>query len=192
MVHVRVGDTVHRFIPLLMWQDKPHIVRAGHLLQFVYGGGGPVDCAPPPLGKFTEDTLGQHQLRSIVSSGMAQHAEYGTYILDQGTAVVFHLSGRKLRASDDSEDLGDVCSGRGPVTFSQDTARSMASAPDGRAAAGFVRGAETWVATAHAVGLERASCPLEPSKTHKFKGRCFLCGAKGHSKTFCPVATAPK
>ena len=216
-----------QFVPLLMWQDKTHLIRTAHLLEFVYEDKGTCgeqrsSCPPPPLGKFTEDTLGQHQLRTIVDQGMDVHATYGTYILDQGAAVIYHLSGRKVQVNstgcvgpantnDTYAMLGssttttcatststDVSSGEEPrVRFVQNVARSAAcSAPDapapnqqgGKGSVGFARGAETWTAEVEIAGgltLGPVKPRDQPSTTHKFKGRCFRCGRKGHSKTFC-------
>ena len=190
------GGAPRRFWPLLLLQDKPHLASAAYLRDFVYGEE---HC--PPVGGFPEDGLGQVQLADIRANGMAAHARYRTFVLDQGSAVTYHISGRKMRAAPPCA-AGGGASGAKATPDAPDAAPAAAdgaclvactvlgeaaSPPEGadRGAhpAGFVRGA-AW-GSAVVAGLDRVRAPAAAG-TRPFRGRCFACGQKGHSKDHCP------
>mmetsp|Transcript_1394 Transcript_1394/g.1814 ORF Transcript_1394/g.1814 Transcript_1394/m.1814 type:complete len:304 (-) Transcript_1394:190-1101(-) len=76
-------------LPLIQWYDSTHICLTKHYTQFVYRG----DLVKK--GGFVEDKLGQKQLADIRKTGLEAHAEYGTYVLDDGIhqPIVSHLDG---------------------------------------------------------------------------------------------------
>jgi len=83
-----------RAMPLLQWYDSAHIGRTDYYRSFVFG--------PRQLvarGGFIEDKLGQQQLKDIRSHGLNAHAEYGTFVLDDGRdePIVAHVDGRDSR-----------------------------------------------------------------------------------------------
>ena len=121
--------------------------------------------------------------------------------LYQGSAVTYHLSGRKVRAAPPCA-AGTEVSGAEAAPDTPDAAPPAADGaclvactvlgeaappPEGadRGAhhAGFVRGA-AW-GSAVVAGLDRMRTPAAAG-TRPFRGRCFACGQKGHSKDHCP------
>ena len=119
----------------------------------------------------------------------------------QGSAVTYHLSGRKVRAAPPCAAGGEIPGAKaapdtpGAATPAAHgacrlacTGLAEAAAPAegaGRGAhlAGFVRGA-AW-GSAVVAGLDRMRTPAAAG-TRPFRGRCFACGQKGHSKDHCP------
>ena len=49
-------------------------------------------------GSHLEELLGEKQLHDIIARGAAAHKDYGTYVLDQGIEILYHLSGRRAVA----------------------------------------------------------------------------------------------
>ena len=129
-------------------------------------------------------------------------------MLDQAAPVTYHLSGRKVRA-DTSGAVRSSGTGTEPVRWpphaTQAASRSttdvaMQALPCDRHVPGadFIRGAVFGHAVvpglAPARGAERSDAqgqsPLRADGQFgekRFKGRCFVCGKKGHSKTHCPA-----
>ena len=119
----------------------------------------------------------------------------------QGSAVTYHLSGRKVRAAPPCAAGGEVPGAKAaPDTPGAATPAAhgacrvactgLAEAPPppegaerGAHHAGFVRGA-AW-GSAVVAGLDRVRAPAAAG-TRPFRGRCFACGQKGHSKDHCP------
>jgi len=188
-----------RFLPLLLLQDKPHLASRSYLLDFVYG---PENA--PPIGCFPEDSLGQRQLADIRANGVARHGQYRTYVLDQGRAVTYHLSGRKVIAAPDEggvvQDATPRPAGEAIVAWGERVQQPVQheAAADG---AGFARGA-TW-SDAVVAGLGQKQAARSSTQRSRFwtvnergiicsaggrpfRGRCFACGQKGHSKEYCP------
>ncbi len=173
-----------RFLPLLMLQDKPFLAQRQWLCDL---------CSATPKGKFPEDTVGQKQLNDVRANGLpsrAAHRLYRTYVLDQAAPVTYHLSGRKVRA--DTSGLA-----------SSSTSVAMQALPraDHVLGTGFVRGAVFGHAAVPGLapaenGDARIETPLgsdgKPARTKRFKGRCFICGKKGHSKAHCPSSDLPE
>ena len=120
---------------------------------------------------------------------------------NQGSAVTYHLSGRKVRAAPPCAAGGEVPAAKvAPDTPGAATPAAhgacrvactgLAEAPPppegadrGAHHAGFVRGA-AW-GSAVVAGLDRVRAPAAAG-TRPFRGRCFACGQKGHSKDHCP------
>lgn len=119
----------------------------------------------------------------------------------QGSAVTYHLSGRKVRAAPPCAAGGEASGAKaapdtpGAATpAAHGTCRvactGLAEAPPppegadrGAHHAGFVRGA-AW-GSAVVAGLDRVRTPAAAGN-RPFRGRCFACGQKGHSKDHCP------
>ena len=126
---------------------------------------------------------------------------YPTLSSYQGSAVTYHLSGRKVRAAPPCAAGGEVPGAKvAPDTPGAATPAAhgacrvactgLAEAPPppegadrGAHHAGFVRGA-AW-GSAVVAGLDRVRAPAAAG-TRPFRGRCFACGQKGHSKDHCP------
>eukprot|EP00440_Ansanella_granifera_P059449 gb/GFBE01064436.1/.p1 GENE.gb/GFBE01064436.1/~~gb/GFBE01064436.1/.p1 ORF type:complete len:341 (+),score=48.35 gb/GFBE01064436.1/:1-1023(+) len=83
-----------RFIPLIYWHDSTHFASTAYYREFVFGKRNLVS-----RGGFIEDKLGQQQGYDLRMLGWASHAEYGTWLLDDGapppTRLVGHLDGKK-------------------------------------------------------------------------------------------------
>ena len=75
--------------PLLQWYDSTHVCSTAHYRDFVYRGG------LVKKGGFVEDKLGQFQLADIRENGMAAHAKFAQFVLDDGVQapIVAHLDG---------------------------------------------------------------------------------------------------
>ena len=120
----------------------------------------------------------------------------------QGSAVTYHLSGRKVRAaplcaaggkSPRAKAAPDTPGAATPAAHGacRVACTGLAEAPPppegadrgAHHAGGFVRGA-AW-GSAVVAGLDRVRAPAAAG-TRPFRGRCFACGQKGHSKDHCP------
>lgn len=92
-----------RFMPMIMWLDSTHFASTDYYRNFVFGPRKLVS-----RGGFIEDRLGQQQGNDLREIGWKSHAEYGTWLLDDGhpppTRLVGHLDGKKflLRAERDA------------------------------------------------------------------------------------------
>lgn len=178
-----------RFLPLVMLQDKPFLAQRQWLCDL---------CSATPMGKFPEDTVGQRQLNAVRAHGLqerAVHRLHRTYVLDQAAPVTYHLSGRKVRAGTSGVD-------------SCTTSVAMQALPRGAnvLGTGFVRGAVfghaavAGLAARETDGDAKIKTPLcsgghpvgQPARVKRFKGRCFICGKKGHSKAHCPTIDLPE
>lgn len=95
-----------------------------------------------------------------------EHLRHGTFFWDVGAEVVYHLSGRKLLAVDEDAE---------------------AERPEG------LYGVATATATFTSVAADRtmyiAGLALSKAKgqSGRFKGRCYVCGERGHSKSNCSM-----
>lgn len=93
-----------RFIPLIMWHDSTHFAQTEYYRHFVFGERNLVS-----RGGFIEDKLGQQQGLDLRTLGWASHAEYGTWLLDDGvpppTRMVGHLDGKHFLVQAEKEAL---------------------------------------------------------------------------------------
>lgn len=84
-----------RLIPLIMWHDSTHFASTAYYRSFVFGERNLVS-----KGGFIEDKLGQQQGVDLRTVGWSSHAEYGTWLLDDGAApptrMVGHLNGKRF------------------------------------------------------------------------------------------------
>jgi hypothetical protein len=83
-----IGDAVAlRLIPLLQWYDSTHICNTEYYRKFVFGWRGPKGKGQQLVvkGGFIEDKLSQVQLTEIRKHGIDAHADWGTFLLDDGT-----------------------------------------------------------------------------------------------------------
>ena len=114
---------------------------------------------------------------------MGAHAKYGTWVLDEPTPAIYHLSGRRALASASSSHASP--SERGEA--------KAAPVLDAASLAGSNSGSQSFVAAVD--GLQPpgpAAAPIGSgsegqSPTYKFRGLCFHCDQKGHSFKFCPA-----
>ena len=82
-----------RLLPLLQWIDSTHIASADYYRRFVFS-----TSPRRTKGNFIEADLGQQQAQDIREGGLAAHAPYGTWLLDDGvTGAVAHCDGRNFR-----------------------------------------------------------------------------------------------
>jgi len=77
-------------IPLIFWYGRSHITYSNYVRSH---------CLNRHLakGSHLEELLGEAQLHDILSRNMAAHKEHGTYVLDQGKEILYHVSGRRAR-----------------------------------------------------------------------------------------------
>ena len=99
--------------PMLYWYDKTHICSTDYYRRFVFAPGS------VKRGEFIEDCVGQRQLAAIRQHGMAAHAEYGVYLLEderqgvQDDVCIRHLHGRKFMTDVQRKARGFPLAGRG-------------------------------------------------------------------------------
>lgn len=152
-------------VPQLLWYDKPHVCRTEHYRQVVLPAAR-MDVCQNPERRFGVDQMWPRLLKA--DDLEKEHICYGTFFWDVGVEVVYHLSGRKLKAEGDA--TGE------PLLF-----------------VGQLRGEATTTATFTAVAAQRTmevtglSAPEPKGHMGRFKGRCYLCGEKGHSKSHCKL-----
>jgi hypothetical protein len=84
-----------KLVPMVQWYDSTHVASTAYYRRFVFDRR----AKRVAKGGFIEDKLGQQQLKVILERGMAAHASYGTFILDDGNPepVVSHLDGHDPR-----------------------------------------------------------------------------------------------
>ena len=179
-------------VPLVFWYGRSHITYSDYVRSY---------CLNREIakGSHLEELLGEKQLHHILKNGMESHKAFGTYVLDQGKEVLYHMSGRRVRAADDSDEQNKesrsttdnpitntdiVPSTKTPRTPQQPLEGSYTTARETRAKVpglAFVCDEEEQT--------DRKNRKTPGSKK-PFKQRCFHCGVKGHSKKFCPVRLA--
>ena len=99
--------------PMLYWYDKTHICSTDYYRRFVFAPGS------VKRGEFIEDCVGQRQLAAIRRHGMAAHAAFGVYLLEderqgvQDDVCIRHLHGRKFMTDAQREARGFPLAGRG-------------------------------------------------------------------------------
>jgi len=103
---VRVKHLKDPLLPLVFWYGRSHVTYSDYVRSHCLNR----ELAP---GSHLEELLGEKQLHDILKGGgMDTHREkYGTYVLDQGHEVLYHMSGRRVKAAnsdDDDDDAVDV------------------------------------------------------------------------------------
>ncbi|CAJ1448480.1 unnamed protein product [Effrenium voratum] len=152
-----------RLVPQLLWYDKPHLCRCKHYTEVV------LPEAKMGLRENPERRYGVEQMwpRLLHAEHLEEeHLRYGTFFCDVGAEVVYHLSGRKVIAAPENEALMEGLHG---VATETETFTAVAAAR-----------------TMHLSGLGLPG-PKRPQR--RFKGHCYLCGQRGHSKTHCSLQT---
>jgi hypothetical protein len=176
---VSVGDLKYPLVPLAFWYGRTHVTYSDYVRSYVL-------ARPLEKGSHLEELLGEKQLCDITSRGAAAQKEYGTYVLDQGVEVIYHLSGRRAIATSDRDEV-QVDAGVGIIEAPPIVHQEGSCNP--------LEGSFTTARSCRAMvpGLRMLSCDTsnkykdnERPPTKEFKQRCFHCGQKGHSKAFCP------
>ena len=161
-------------IPLVFWFGRTHVAQTDYYRDFVLN-------RQLKTGDHLEELLGETQLRDLLENGMAAHETYGNFVLDQGTEVLYHLSGRRARAVSNGEDIQ-----RGSAADNKNMAKSAVS----------VMSSPSFTAArscrAIVPGLEPPTPVSSEAPTGRFRQRCFHCGVKGHSYRYCPSKKLPE
>jgi hypothetical protein len=176
---VMVEGLEYPLVPLAFWYGRSHITYSDYVRSYVL-------ARPLEKGSHLEELLGEKQLHDIISRGPAAHKEYGTYVLDQGIEVIYHLSGRRAIACQELDKVSvdieaesfdaPIIHREGPCTPPLEGAFTTA-----RSCRAIVPGLK--ILSGDSIGKDKNN--VRPP-TKQFKQRCFHCGEKGHSKTFCP------
>jgi len=92
-------------VPLIFWYGRSHVTYSDYVRSY---------CLNRPIRKGThlEELLGESQLNDIRSRGLVAHKEYGTYVLDQGVEVLYHVSGRRAISINPSYDRKQTGEGK--------------------------------------------------------------------------------
>lgn len=187
-IQPRVADNLeYPLIPLVFWFGRTHVARTDYYRDFVLN-------RKLQTGDHLEELLGETQLKDILKNGMAVHALYGNYVLNQGKEVLYHLSGRRARAvQEGSEQYGnssDLQQQQQEANVNYDQVdKNVVSEKEIREAASGSTASFTTARSCRAVapGLELLPLPNSgPPPTGRFRQKCFHCGVKGHSYRHCP------
>ena len=177
-------------VPLVFWYGRSHVTYSDYVWSH---------CLNREIakGSHLEELLGEKQLHHILKNGMDAHKTYGTYVLDQGKEVLYHMSGRRVRAVDDNDAKNH---NHKPTIHNSERDSDLTEIqkimPQQPLEGSYTTARET---RAKVPGLAFL-CDQEEQKDKKnqkhsmnkkpFKQRCFHCGQKGHSKKFCPARAA--
>jgi hypothetical protein len=185
---VKVPCLDYPLVPLAFWYGRSHVTYSSYVRNYVLNRN-------LPKGSHLEEILGPTQLADIIARGPEAHKTYGTYVLDQGFEVLYHLSGRRARRATPSERQTDGQKERihgvptGTIDLSRPATLQDSSAPPTTVMEGAFTSARSCRATIP--GLVFMS--VEPDRKQlprKFKGRCYHCNKRGHSKMHCPLMTS--
>jgi hypothetical protein len=174
---VTVRGLKYPLVPLAFWYGRSHVTYSDYVRSYVLH-------RPLGLGSHLEELLGEKQLHDIVDRGPQAHKEYGTYVLDQGVEILYHLSGRRARqATKEDQDIYSKQKSFLPSKLQTSPKKSETAPIDGS----FTTARSCQAIVPGLVFSKEPSGEREktPSKK-KFTQRCFHCGEKGHSKNFCP------
>ena len=175
-VHVEGLD--HPLVPLAFWYGRSHVSYSSYVRDYVLN-------RELPKGSHLEELLGQSQLDAIILDPTS-HKKYGTYVLDQQMEVIYHLSGRRARRATTEEEQNENTQ----MLCSTNESSNIVSPPT------VMEGAFTSARTCRATipGLVFMSEGEQEDRIQplpkKFKGRCFHCNERGHSKLHCPLMTS--
>lgn len=187
--HAVVDSIEFPLIPLVFWFGRTHVARTDYYRDFVLN-------REIEVGDHLEELLGERQLKDMQQTGMEAHDLYGNYVLDQGKEVLYHLSGRRARASaQEGAALGTSTDNRDWHTKEEEEEEHKSlddhqSVPGKEASNNTESFTTARSCRAIVPGLELLpsppSCTTRPSG--RFRQRCFHCGVKGHSYRYCPDA----
>lgn len=180
---VTVKNLKDPLIPLVFWYGRSHVTYSDYVRSHCLNRR----LAP---GSHLEELLGEKQLHDILKHGMDIHKTYGTYVLDQGKEVLYHMSGRRVRAAEENDSQN--CNNQ---IISESTNMSQSSTIAQQPLDGsFTTARETRAKVPGLAffGVEDKLQNMKINSTSRkpFKQRCFHCGEKGHSKKFCPLRVA--
>ena len=177
-------------IPLLFWYGRTAIARTDYYTHFVLK-----EERTLRVGDHLEELLGVNQLRDIQKRGVAEvHPLWGNFVLDQGQEVLYHLSGRRVRAAaaDPSSDemLHNGHKLHSPKVNESDTLPGQAPTDESCRSFTTARSVRAVVAGLEIIPKEESNVDTvgDGAPRGKFKQRCFRCGEKGHSYRYCPDA----
>jgi hypothetical protein len=177
-------------IPLLFWYGRTAISRTDYYNNFVLQ-------RTLRVGDHLEEVLGVNQLRDIQKRGVSgAHPLWGNFVLDKGQEVLYHLSGRRVRATTADPSSEEVHALDNGHEFRSSRVNEGHALP-GQAPTDEASGSFTTARSVRAVVAGLEIIPMEESMKNtgddgaprgKFKQRCFRCGEKGHSYRYCPDA----
>ncbi|CAL57244.1 hypothetical protein OT_ostta12g01480 [Ostreococcus tauri] len=106
-------------VPLVQFYDSMHVARTSWYLSKIYGKDRFVNL---PLGGFIEDTVGQHMVAEIRAHGASAHAQFATFIVEDGTGETMcgHIDGHD--PMNDAHSRGSDVVGRAKFRFVADEA----------------------------------------------------------------------
>mmetsp|Transcript_17712 Transcript_17712/g.26414 ORF Transcript_17712/g.26414 Transcript_17712/m.26414 type:complete len:449 (-) Transcript_17712:276-1622(-) len=92
-----------KLIPLVFWYGRTHLAYTNYYTNFILDRN-------IQTGDHLEELLGVLQLRDICERGLdVAHKDYGNFVLDQGCGeVIYHLSGRRVRAAATAPSISSV------------------------------------------------------------------------------------
>ncbi|KAG7366947.1 hypothetical protein IV203_029617 [Nitzschia inconspicua] len=176
---VTVEGLQYPLVPLVFWYGRSHLTYSDYVRSYALN-------RPLEQGSHLEELLGEKQLHDILKRGVEAHKKYGTYVLNQGVEVLYHLSGRRVIACQETNHF--------QLNEANEADISDNPKPHHQEAASPLEGSFTTARFCRAIvpGLRLISDKLERDKNHlpkQFKQRCFQCGEKGDSKKLCPQRT---
>lgn len=181
------------FLPLVFWYGRTHIARTRYYTDMILATEHPLK-----VGDHLEEIWGTKQLdemKKLSQPGAlleddafeAAHSKYGNYVYFEGSAtgvnqreVLYHLSGRKVRAASTTSVTEDHSTIDGGTTGTESFNPKGKSFTIARAAKAVVPGLEFIDET------DKSSQRVAAAKAKSFRQKCFHCGEKGHSFKFCP------
>jgi hypothetical protein len=175
---VHVQGLEYPLVPLAFWYGRSHVTYSSYVRDYALN-------RDLPKGSHLEELLGQAQLNAIIRDPKS-HKACGTYVLDQQIEVIYHLSGRRARRATSVREQEQQ-----QQQQTMDRARN-----DGmvHTQVKVMKGAFTSARTCRAT-VPGLTFPLNGGELdgkdlpNKFKGRCFHCNERGHSKMHCPHIT---
>lgn len=152
-----------RLVPQLLWYDKPHLTRKKHYLEVVLPEAK-MGVFQNPERRYGVDQMWPKLLHA--ENLEEEHLRHGTFFWDVGAEVVYHLSGRKLLAVDEDAET---------------------ERPEGLYGVATATATFTSVAADRTMYIAGLALPKAKGQSGRFKGRCYVCGERGHSKSNCSM-----